>query len=109
MIRVSGIGEFFDLKDLQSKSFQIEPVNVFHINHDTPGKYSYSFFNAVGKFQILGSDFTGFRRGSKFKRTLFETQTTMFVLKGYYYKVISYLEDDSGKLVEQSSHELDYK
>lgn len=94
----------------------VEPLNVGHINGETPGFFkvnrldkdkeallaTWDAYYAAPSAEVatpkLGKSFGHFT----------PTSSSFFVLKGFQYRLDSYMYDDAGVLVRQSSHLLDY-
>jgi hypothetical protein len=105
----SGVSKSFQLLDLQTMEFELEPVNVSHINLNTPGFYHYFQIDDGGRAIQIGMESEGTVVGSRFGTVLHPTQSTLYMLHGFRYRIISFLKDDTGTLVQQSSHDLDYR
>jgi hypothetical protein len=94
----------------------IEPLNVGHINGETQGFFK---VNRLDKdkdvllttwdvyYSAMVSDTSTPKLGKSFGHFT-PTGSSFYVIKGFDYRLDSYMYDDAGVLVRQSSHVLDY-
>jgi hypothetical protein len=108
-ISVSGVSKSFSLSDLKPVRFELEPVNISHINETVPGFYKYFLINDDNSERPIGLDFYGSRHREMSRNFWFPTQSTLFVLRGNRYRLDTYLKDDAGAYMKQSVHSLDYR
>lgn len=108
-IAVSGVSEGFKLVEGMEERFFLEPVNVAHINQNSPGYFQYLQIQPGDKVNLLGSERENQRPKEAFAASYLPTQSTIYLLRGNMYRVLSFLKDDAGAMVRQSVHELDYR